>query len=396
MPPTQSDHPDHVLVGGGLQNGLIALALLARDPNARLVLIEQGDHLGGNHTWSFHEGTIPEPARPWLAPLVTHRWPRYRVRFPGRERILEHPYATIASDRFHDVVARALTDAPHATLRLGARAIAIGPRAVTLASGEVIAGRLVVDARGPERGDTPRETGYQKFVGLEVELARDVDPTVAELIDALVEQEDGFRFVYVLPFGPRRALIEDTVFADGPELDRDRLRARIHAYCEARGLEIRRVLREEHGVLPMPWRSTGPMRLDPPLVAGFQGGWFHPATGYSVPVALRLALHVAAHAPEDALGEAYRALAREQERQAHFAHLLNELLFTATLPERRRGVFEHFYALPDDVILRFYGLTLSRGDRARLFLRRPPRGVSFAKAMRILPSWASPWGRGGR
>lgn len=388
---------DTLLVGGGLQNGLIALALLDRDPDAGVTLIERGERLGGNHTWSFHEGYLPAAAGPWFTPLVEHRWSRYRVTFPGSTRTVEHPYATISSEHFHRVVSERFAASPNARLLLGTEAAAVDAATVTLADGRTLAGRLVVDARGPDAGAAPHPgdaTGYQKFVGLEVRLAEPLaDPDTADLMDATVPQDEGFRFLYVLPFGRDRALVEDTYFTNGPELDTDRVRDRVLAYCAARGLRVAAIERQEAGVLPMPWRSAGPIARSPPLVAGFQGGWFHPATGYSVPVALRLALHVAEHAPDDVFGPAYRALAADQERQAHFAHLLNELLFTAAEPEQRWRVFEHFYGLPDDLILRFYGLALSRADRARFFLRRPPRGVSFARAMKVLPAWTLPWRR---
>ena len=39
------------LIGGGLQNGLIALATLAARPSARIALFERGPTLGGNHLW---------------------------------------------------------------------------------------------------------------------------------------------------------------------------------------------------------------------------------------------------------------------------------------------------------------------------------------------------------
>ena len=38
---------DLILVGGGLQNGLIALAVRSRWPHARIALVERGDHVGG-------------------------------------------------------------------------------------------------------------------------------------------------------------------------------------------------------------------------------------------------------------------------------------------------------------------------------------------------------------
>ena len=49
-------HPafDYGIVGGGLQGCLLAHALAWHRPEATVLLLEQGDTLCGNHTWSFH------------------------------------------------------------------------------------------------------------------------------------------------------------------------------------------------------------------------------------------------------------------------------------------------------------------------------------------------------
>ncbi|MCC6624109.1 MAG: lycopene beta-cyclase CrtY [Deltaproteobacteria bacterium] len=381
---------DYVLVGGGLQSGLIALAVLHHRPDARLLLIERERALGGNHTWSFHEGTVPEAAWPWFRPLVEHRWPRYRVRFPDLERVVEHPYATCSSAHFERILTTTLARHAGAELRLGAEVAAVAPDHVVLADGARLDARLVVDARGPRstgEGVT-RGTGYQKFVGLEVVVDADLDLSSCELMDATVPQRDGFRFVYLLPFDRRRALVEDTRFASGPELDVDELCTEVHAWLGARGLSVVEIVRRESGVLPMPWRSAGPIPRQPPLVGGYRGGWFHPATGYSVPVALRLACFVAERAPDEVFaGDAFDRLATAHEAQARFGHLLNDLLFNAAEPAARWKVFRHFYELEDDLVLRFYGATLAPADKRRMFLRKPPPGVSFLKAAGIFARW---------
>ncbi|HEX4478614.1 MAG TPA: lycopene cyclase family protein, partial [Polyangiaceae bacterium] len=95
LPKTSSNGPfDVVLVGGGLQNALIALALFDRNPDARVALVERSDRVGGNHTWSFHSGDVPDGARSFTEPLVVHRWSGYDVAFPNLERGIAESYAT--------------------------------------------------------------------------------------------------------------------------------------------------------------------------------------------------------------------------------------------------------------------------------------------------------------
>ena len=147
---------------------------------------------------------------------------------------------------------------------------------------------------------------------------------------------------------------------------------------------LARIVREESGVLPMPWAGTlagVPERS--PLVAGYRGGWFHPATGYSFPPAVRLACCVAARPAAQAFDGRLAALWRAHRTQVRFAQRLNRLLFRCFDPEDAWNVFARFYTLPDAVIRRFYALATTGFDRARLVVGRPPRGFSFAKALAL-------------
>jgi lycopene beta-cyclase len=201
-------------------------------------------------------------------------------------------------------------------------------------------------------------------------------------MDARVPQLDGFRFVYVLPFSPLHVLVEDTYFSESDVLDEATLRGRVLQYADAKGLRPRRVVREETGVLPLPLRAPGATDPEPsrPFLAGYGGGWFHPTTGYSFPAAARIAQLVAS-VSRDELASAWTALAHAHRRQFAFLSLLNRLMFGAFAPERRYGAIEHFYRLPEATLSRFYSMSLTRADRARIFCDRPPRGFSLRLAL---------------
>ena len=59
---------DLILVGGGLANGLIALRLKLLRPELKILLLEQGATLGGNHTWSFYQHDLTPQQHDWIAP----------------------------------------------------------------------------------------------------------------------------------------------------------------------------------------------------------------------------------------------------------------------------------------------------------------------------------------
>jgi lycopene beta-cyclase len=373
-----TDRFDFALVGGGLQNGLIALALAARQPNARIVMIERGRAVGGNHTWSFHAGDLPDGAERWIDPLVAARWPGYEVAFPSHRRVLDAPYASVSSSR----LAARVSDA----LSVGGSRLLLETMVEHVDAQRVVArdaaGRThtfeahaVIDARGPDR-TTPFACGWQKFLGQELVLAAPHGLDRPMLMDATIPQRDGFRFMYVLPLSPDRVLVEDTYFSDGSFLDVAALRSEIAMYVAARGWSIAEVAREESGVLPMPWKGEASTPTAP-LVAGYAGGWFHPVTGYSFPIAVRLAALIASLPPTRLFGPELSAFAAAHERQLAFARRLTYMLFRWFAPAKRHHVLERFYRLPEPSIRRFYALQLTTGDRARILAGRPPRGMSW-------------------
>lgn len=363
---------DYLIVGGGLQGGLITLAVRHFQPSATIALIERGERPGGNHTWSFHALDLPAEAVGFVSPLITASWPGYLVRFPGFARQVLSRYASILSDRFADTIAAALNVAGRELLTR-AEAVSMDADRVELADGSILEGGCVIDARGPAVAMPVEGCGYQKFLGLEVETDRPWPDDLPTVMDATVPQDDGYRFTYALPFGPRRVLIEDTYFSDTSVFDPERLRNRVVEQLDSRGVAHWRILREESGVLPMPWSGVGIDRtFDGPVAAGYAGGWFHPATGYSFPMAVRLAVAVAQERPEG-VRRAVSALARQMHARQRFARFLNSLMFRAVVPGERWQIFRRLYRkLPDAAMARFYAMDFTPFDAARILVGWPP------------------------
>ena len=370
---------DYALVGGGLQNGLIALALRAQQPEARIVIVERGTAPGGNHTWCFHAGDVSAAQARWIDPLVEVRWPGYDVAFPTHRRTLDSAYACVTAPRLAAALASSGCE-----LWLESTALVVGPNHVLVRARDGVISELraraVIDARGPDRARV-EATAWQKFLGQELRLDRPHGLVRPILMDATVEQRDGFRFVYVLPLSADRVLVEDTYFSDSAHLDATALRTSIAEYVGARGWVVAAIEREETGVLPLPLRCAPPVAAAP-LVAGYAGGWFHPVTGYSFPIAARLAELVASVPPEALAGPAIERHAKAQARQMEFAFRLNRMLFRWFAPELRYRVLERFYRLPEAVVRRFYALELTGWDRARILVGRPPRGLKLGAMLR--------------
>jgi len=377
---------DLILAGGGLANALIAWRLIQRRPEIKICIIEQGERLGGNHTWSFHTGDIAKAALDDLQPFLIASWPRQAVRFPAHTRVFDAGYHSMSSDRLHDILAPLLGD----RLKFGARIVAMEPDRVVLADQSALTARCVIDGRGPD-AHMPLALGFQKFMGVEIETAQPHGETVPVIMDATVPQLDGYRFVYTLPFSPTRMLIEDTYYSDGPSLDEGVLRARIMAYAAEKGWRVKTVVREETGVLPIV--LAGDMdafwQYGERAVArsGLRAALFHPTTGYSLPDALAFADRIAAL--DDFSASNVRALVETQSRtlwsDRAFFRLINRMMFIAAKPPERVFILERFYRLPAAVIERFFAARLTLADRALIIsfmAAKPP--VSFPKAISVM------------
>lgn len=369
---------DLILAGGGLANSLIAWRLRAERPGLRILVLEQGKRLGGNHTWSFHETDLDAAQLRWIAPLITHRWPRYDVKFPELARTLDGAYASIAS---HDL-AHTIAPALGAALRTGVWIDDITPTSVRLAGGETLHAHAVIDGRGM-RASSHLALGYQTFLGQELRLDAAHGLTAPVIMDAGVAQQGGYRFVYLLPFGPDRVLVEDTHYVDSAGWEPERLRANIAAYVQARGWRVRDILREEQGSLPIVLAGDFERfwdQLQGQPSAGLRAGLFHPTTGYSLPHAVRLAERIAGLADLSApsLFAAIRGEARRAWNQQRFFRMLNRMLFLAGSPDHRWRVMQRFYRLPAPLIARFYAGRLNLTDKARLLTGKPPVPVMEA------------------
>lgn len=373
---------DLVLVGGGLANGLIAWRLRQTRPELRIVVLERGTRLGGNHTWSFHGGDLRPAEHRWVSPLVAHSWDSHEVRFPSYRRRLAGAYHSITSERFHDVLSRDLADC----VRFGTEVARVDGGEVQTEGGEVFRAEAVIDGRGA-RPTRAIQVAYQKFLGLSVELENDHGLDGPILMDATVEQQDGFRFMYTLPFARRRALVEDTRYSDTAGLDSQAVRAEIRGYCEARGWRLRKIEGDEQGVLPIVlsgnidalWAEIG----DVP-VSGMRAGLFHHTTGYSLPEAVRLADDLAqcGRLVSTRLHDRIRIRAGRQWKRQRYFRFLNRMMFRAAEPGARYRILERFYRLPEVLIERFYSARLSWWDRVRILSGKPP--VPVRRALRCV------------
>ena len=363
---------DVALAGGGLANGLIAWRLAQTRPDLSILIVEAGETVGGNHTWSFHETDVTSAQHDWLEPFIVHRWDSQQVRFPERQRRLETGYRSLTSERFDEV----LRSAPSIEVFTGTPADWMSRDGIRLTDGTRIEAPLVIDGRG--YAPSPHlQLGWQKFLGQHVRLEKPHGLDAPVIMDANIPQEGGSRFIYLLPFSDTELLIEDTYYADDDAIDADALRQRIAAYAHNRSWQIAELIREEDGILPITlsgdieayWNSLPQV---PP--SGLRAALFHPVTGYSLPDAVRVADLIAGQPSlrSEDVGDVLRAHAIETWRSQRFYRLLNRMLFWAAKPTERYKVLQRFYGLPPGLIERFYAGQNTLADKMRILAGKPP------------------------
>lgn len=252
---------------------------------------------------------------------------------------------------------------------------------MTLADGRMLKASAVIDGRGYQP-DAALRMGFQAFVGQEWQLSQPHGLTTPIIMDATVDQQAGYRFVYSLPFSADTLLIEDTHYIDDATLSADRARQNIRDYADRHGWQLTRLLREEQGALPI--TLTGDIdafwqQRDLPC-SGLRAGLFHPTTGYSLPLAVALADRLSQMTTfnSDTLHATIQHFASQTWQQQRFFRMLNRMLFLAGPAEGRWQVMQRFYGLPEDLIARFYAGKLTLPDRLRILSGKPPVPVLAA------------------
>jgi lycopene beta-cyclase len=238
---------------------------------------------------------------------------------------------------------------------------------VVFGDGARMAAGVVVDATGARRalsGGPPRGAhAEQTAVGIVLGTA-DAERLVPNAGDTAVFMDwrppasgpvRDPSFLYSIPLGGGRVLIEETSLARRPGLDQNLLATRLEARLTGAG--VKPVGRQERVRIPLdlpPSRAPWPGLPGLVVPFGVAAGMVHPATGYSMATSLQLAPLVARaiasgieHGPAEAAKAARRQIWTPRAKAVHLLrrHGLRALrsMPAAALPQ----FFELFFALPE-------------------------------------------------
>ncbi len=372
-----SGHRKVVILGGGLAGGLLAYRL-AQKGFKKFLIIDQGSQFGGDHTWSFFDSDVHTQGVSWVEPFRQFQWVSHKVRFSDYERSLSEGYNTCRSEHFSKILCRVI---PKENRWMATKVTHVSHGEIVVNGDRRVKYDHLIDARG--RGfNSFGPCGYQKFVGQDLQFDRPHKLKTPIIMDASVEQLDGFRFMYVLPLTPTRLLVEDTRYSRSPLIDEDEFDFEIQSYVTQKFLGNYQVVRQEKGCLALPLTMT---QYQQPADRGqynigLRAGMFQPVTGYSFPYAARWADQASDWLVSDLkeFPDRFRRALRREKSKARFFFLLNRMMFGAATDANRWRIFDRFYRLNESMIQNFYRGELSLADKVRLLSGRPPVPVSEA------------------
>ncbi len=279
------------IVGAGCAGLSLAVQLVRAGLTEPILLLDGRSRYENDRTWCYWQ-IEPTP----FDDLATHRWHSWEVRSAtasARQQSNQYPYLHLPAERFYAATRQELEQHTNVQLRLETHVRGWRERGQDVqirTSGETLTARHLIDARGfsgyskrlHSASDAPHAL-FQRFTGLRIKTARPVFATeTCTLMDFTVPQAERLHFMYLLPFSPTEALVEDTYITQQ--------RSKTLHHREQIGHYLQRrydlaphewtVEGTEHGVIPMAiaadaedgkriWRS------------GMMGGQVRPSSGYA-------------------------------------------------------------------------------------------------------------------
>ena len=278
----ESDY-DIIIVGGGCAGLSLAMRLAKLGEECpRVAIIERRDSYVHDRTWSYWASDSAQ-----LKNLAKSQWKKVFVGNSDGQVTVDCatiPYQAIQSGAFYEYALAEISKNPRIHLLLGE---SVGTFFKKNKNWEVFIERgwigapQVIDTRPPKRETSDRPILHQSFSGVEVECDRDVfDERVATLMDFIEGVPGEISFLYLLPFNPKRALIEATVFGKQAMSQSELAVVLDELVKKSVGSAVYTIKYREHFVIPMGLAEHRKKTDDSYVLVGLESGGARASTGY--------------------------------------------------------------------------------------------------------------------
>lgn len=344
--------------------------------------------------WSHQESLVPADA-------VSARYASPRVWIHDDAGFtLPRGYLRLSTFRLHQGLTRRAEAAGVRFVEASATSLEHEPTStrVRTDAGVAVGASLVVDASGAgtphlarvDRGMDAHQTAY----GVVAEVAEHpYAPGEMSFMDFRFAPQGDVRaapsFLYALPLDERHVFFEETALVRAPAMPLAVLRARLHERLESMGIRVVALHDEERCSIPMGLALPSKDQR----VVGFGGAasMVHPATGYQLASALKLAPTVAcaiaegmaSGTPDDASRLAWDAVWPTERARLWSLYRFGMAALCSFDLDRTRLFFESFFALEPRDWQRYLDATASPAELAAI-MGRLFWGAPLATQWRLL------------
>ena len=286
-------HYDYIIIGAGAA-GLMLARAMAEDPwfeSKKILLIDQDTKNLNDRTWCYWEAGEGD-----FDGILTQKWDE--IYFRGKEIDSKLPLAPFSykmlrsSDYYKEQFNKIQLSSNIEFLKARVEKIEEDDGFVAIRTSiKEIRGLHILNSifdykQLLEQKEYP--VLQQHFIGWFVETKQAVfDPSAATFMDFQLEQKGNTRFMYVLPFSEKKALVEYTLFSSTP-LEEKEYELAIEKYLkELYKVSDFTILEKEKGNIPMSCYDFEAQNTKRILHIGTAGGWAKPSTGYTFKNSMR-------------------------------------------------------------------------------------------------------------
>jgi lycopene beta-cyclase len=288
------DHFDFAFVGGGLSGLMRADRLLDQlKEGQRIVLIDPKCESLTSKTFAFWIKKTDPPHH--FSKIVSHRWNFLKITGSDgaviKKCLGDYCYESISGEKIFEYLSRKInSDSRVFRLSTGVQTISDVKEELDKKQRILIKLESGHEISSSHAFISPLKQSpslLQSFTGFEIKTSTDCfDPETMDLMDFRVPQDDQVRFVYILPYSARHALIEFTIFSSKVLSIETRESILVDYIKNKLKIESFSIARKEIGLIPMNIDAeplfVPSFKSSSLEVIGGAAGMIKPSTGYSL------------------------------------------------------------------------------------------------------------------